>query len=210
MNTDEWKAFILEWSERIAQQDLDNYYGEERNFDPVHGYGTTGAIAATESRLGIALPPSYKEFLKASNGLKQPLEQLVTTGGDFWPAEEIDWFRVRNKEWIDAWIDGENSYYRGEPAPETPDEQYFVYGSEQNPCDLRSRYMQNALEISHDGDAGIYLLISDVINEDGEWEAWHLASWLPGAGRFRSFEEMMKEHYTALVQDTKSDRCHSF
>ena len=51
--------------------------------------------------MGIGLPPSYREFLAVSNGWRLT--------GNFiwriWSTEEIDWFRVRNAEWIEAYVD---------------------------------------------------------------------------------------------------------
>src|SRR5262245_28402439 len=90
---------------------------------PLSGLGSPGAteteLLAAEARLGCCLPSSYREFLRCTNGLRQPLEFVPAGGGHFRPAGEIDWFRVQNREWIDAW------------APNgiaIPDELYFVYG----------------------------------------------------------------------------------
>jgi hypothetical protein len=46
-------------------------------------------------------------------------------------------------------------------------------------------------------DNGDYLLIPRVVT-DGEWEAWHLANFLPGASRFRSFADLMSDELAAL------------
>ncbi len=208
MEAREWKEVIVEWSKLIsAQTALDDFDGR-RPFDPVHGYGQEGAsesaIKTAEARLGTTLPPSYREFLKATNGLQQPIESLPTTGGDFWAVEDIDWFRVRNADWIKAWRQEENE------DDDVPDEEYLDYGPDQDSCNLRTRYLENALEISHDGDAGIYLLIPDVKDKDGEWEAWHFTSWMPGAARFRSFEEMLKALRDNLIDDDDDDRAYGF
>ena len=59
---------------------------------------------------------------------------------------------------------------------------------------MREEYLQTALEISSDSDDGdIYLLIPEVINLEGEWEAWHFGNKLPGANRYRSFYELMQQ-----------------
>lgn len=205
MQSDEWKKLILDWSKIIDAQNLAESPGNKRIFDRVHGFGAIGAseetIKATEARLGIALPESYREFLKASNGLKQPFNQMPTTGGDFWTVEEIDWFRVRNSDWVSIWVEDDF---------DVPDAEYFVYGSQQDSCKIRPKYLKTALEISHDGDSGIYLLIPDQRNEEGEWEAWHFANWMPGAARYRSFEEMMKTHYENLKNNRDIDRYFGF
>lgn len=46
--------------------------------------------------------------------------------------------------------------------------------------------------LSDRGDAAILLLNPEVVFEDGEWEAWYFATWLPGAMRFRSFADLMR------------------
>lgn len=72
----------------------------------VHASGWLGYPAATEeqlkefeARLGKVLPPSYRAFLEASNGFRQPhmsVWRLLS-------AQEVEWFRVRNQETIDIW-----------------------------------------------------------------------------------------------------------
>ena len=72
-------------------------------------------------------------------------------------------------------------------------EEYFVYDIEQDCVNIRCEYLENALEISSEsGDGDIFLLIPDVVFENGEWEAWHMGSKLPGANRYRSFYELME------------------
>jgi hypothetical protein len=144
-------------------------------------------IRKAEKRLGITLPPSYREFLKISNGWRKTTPFI----DKIWPVEEIDWFSRRHQaDWIDPWIEG-----GGGIIYPIPDEEYFVYGSNQDVTSMRVEYLQTALEISPPGDAAVYLLNPKVIGADGEWEAWFFANWLPGANRYSSFYEMMqKEH----------------
>ena len=139
--------------------------------------GCTGATEAqiieAEDRLGKRFPPSYREFLKVSNG-------WMNSGWDapLWSTKEVDWFKVRNQNWIDGWVPTED-----QSIPTIPDDEYFIYGSEQDSINLRVEYLQNALEISDYCESDIYLLIPEVIFDDGEWEAWHFGGKLPGATR---------------------------
>jgi hypothetical protein len=58
---------------------------------------TEDQIADLEVRLGKRLPPSYRDFLRVSNGFRQPgmmTERILST-------DEVDWFRVRNQELVD-------------------------------------------------------------------------------------------------------------
>jgi hypothetical protein len=139
-------------------------------------------IEAAEERLGTRLPPSYRAFLAASNGWRN-------VGGfidRLWSSVDVDWFRARNRDWIDAYAGP-----MGE-GDDLPDAAYFVYGPAQDPVRFRPRYLRTALEISDTGDSAILLLNPEVVTADGEWEAWFFANWLPGANRYRSFRELME------------------
>ena len=59
--------------------------------------------------------------------------------------------------------------------------------------------MKETLQISDVGDAAVYLLNPQVINHDGEWEAWFFADWLPGVHRYRSFQEMMEAQFAQFA-----------
>jgi hypothetical protein len=175
----EWKTFLATWTREIAALETNNP-NTRRPIDPMSGLGFPGAtdaqIDAAEARLGVKLPPSYSEFLKATNGLLQAYSYVASYGGDFWPVTEIDWFRVRNSEWIEA--------YAG------VDEALAETGGGSFTDELRA-----TLEISHDGDSAVYLLNPRVVGADGEWEAWVFATWSPEVDRFPSFAAMMQSHY---------------
>jgi hypothetical protein len=179
MTSDEWKAFLATWTREIGDQDAKNP-NTKRTIDPTYGLGFPGAtdsdIAAAEARLGTTLPRSYAEFLKATNGLLQPHSYVASYGGDFWPAADVDWFRARNSEWIDAY--------------EGVDEGMIPAGAASFADQLR-----NTLELSHDGDSAVYLLNPGVIASDGEWEAWFFATWSPEVETFPSFAAMMRARY---------------
>src|SRR5215467_2319261 len=88
---------------------------------------TLEEIEALEKRLGSRLPESYREFLLTTNGWR-------TAGAfvyDLLPASKVSWFRHIHQDWIDAWMNGAAAV--GEPMP-VSDEEYFVYGPEQNSC----------------------------------------------------------------------------
>lgn len=144
---------------------------------------TEAQIAAAEARLGTRLPPSYRQFLQVSNGWRYS----KWTEFQLWSAEEIDWFCARNQG-IGAWL------LLSSDQPSIPDEEYFIYGREQDCVHMREEYLQTALEISsNSGDGDIYFLIPEVINLEGEWEAWHFGNKLPGANRYRSFYELIQQ-----------------
>ena len=192
MNTKQWRELLEPWSFAAIAR-----VGDEPTAGPLGGLGLPGAsddmLEVTEQRLGARLPPSYRNFLQCTNGLHQPRPFVAGRGGDFWSAEEIDWFPVRNQSWIDAYT--QESY-------DVPDELYFVYGALQDPVQFRAEYLRDCLEISHDGDSAVCLLNPRVVGASGEWEAWFFANWNPGAVRYRTFAELMVEHHEGFLSTT--------
>jgi hypothetical protein len=136
-------------------------------------------IAALEERLGKELPPSYRSFLKETNGWRNCGSFIYR----LWPCSKVRWFREQHKDWIDA-------YMQANGIPEPADNEYYIYGKRQMPHCFRPRYLRSALEISDIGDSAIMLLNPEVSLEDGEWEAWFFAN-CGGAERYRSFRELM-------------------
>ena len=135
-------------------------------------------IVAAETRLGVTLPPSYRDFLKVTNGWRDSPGTLK-----FRSTEEIDWFCVESQDWIDEW----NYLFRNQ---EIGDEEYFSYGQGWKQK-LRIEYMQTALQISDYDDGDVFLLNPQIIHHE-EWEAWILSTHYGGAKRFRSFQEMLQ------------------
>ncbi len=141
---------------------------------------TEAQIEELESRLGIVLPPSYKSFLRTSNGWP-----ATTTFIDRVRATaDVDWFRVENEQWIDVYSD---------KGSEASDEDYYTYG-EGGARDHRVDHMSSLLQVSDVSD-GVYLLNPKAMTPDGEWEAWFFANWIPGASRFPSFAHLMLSEY---------------
>jgi len=177
---------------------------------------TEQQITQTEIRLGASLPHSYREFLKVTNGwyLTTPFVYKL------WSTNEIEWFAKRRQDWkvdftkrfnreccMDTSLNGSDVHLK---ISSVSDQEYLVYGYEQDPKKLRVEYLNTALEISDRANASIYLLNPQIdLNKDGEWEAWcledslpdngHLCDdWRPGAARYRSFLEMMQEEYRSF------------
>ncbi|MDJ0693014.1 MAG: SMI1/KNR4 family protein [Mastigocoleus sp. MO_167.B18] len=203
MCTFDWENFLRQWSREILES-RENFLGEL----PIEvidsgwlGYpgATEEQLSHAEVRLEVTLPPSYRAFLKVTNGWRQTTPFIHR----LWSTEEIGWFSRRHQDWINAFIDRylkqqypDNSINGWDtPIPPTTDAEYFVYSDTQDCRKLRVDYLQTALEISDKGDSAIYLLNPQVITEDGEWEAWFFGDWLPGADRYRSFCEMMQAEY---------------
>jgi cell wall assembly regulator SMI1 len=146
---------------------------------------TKREIQDLEQRLGVALPPSYKGFLQVSNGWMRTTRFI----GRIRPVEEVDWFRIENKQWVDVY---------SQAGSEKPEEEYYVYTPE-GAADHRAEHMASLLQIS-DVDDGVYLLNPMAVTPDGEWEAWFLANWVPGAVRFPSFAHLMVREYCSFAE----------
>ncbi len=134
-----------------------------------------GDIQALEVRLGIRLPPTYRQFLAVSDGWRT----LGINEPGLNPTSRVEWFREHHLDVIEAWQAGGRRPSK-KKVPPISDEQYFVYGSGQATYNMRSEYLHSTLWISDGTDEGDYLLNPEVIFPDGEWEAWHFAHWYPG------------------------------
>jgi SMI1 / KNR4 family (SUKH-1) len=210
-----WESFLRQWSWELLEA-----MGECQNDLPPEilqsgwlGYphATEAQIIHAETRLGRTLPPSYREFLKVTNGWRQTTPFIHR----LWSTEEIGWFATRHSSWIDAFSQKysqqnlrlpvnphaeSNGFSNHSGKTNISDESYFVYGDDQDCMNLRLEYLHTALEISEPGDSSIYLLNPQVINVHGEWEAWFFGDWLPGADRYRSFQEMMQAEYRNFLE----------
>src|SRR5436190_3046814 len=102
MATFYWREFLTEWNKELL---ADIEFVESLPTDVVAsgwlGYpgATETEIAEVEARLGMKLPPSYREFFRVTNGWHS--SPFV---GKIWPIQEIDWFSVRNQKWIDSYV----------------------------------------------------------------------------------------------------------
>ncbi|MFF8611247.1 SMI1/KNR4 family protein [Streptomyces sp. NPDC015350] len=196
--THPWRDLLQRWSDAW----LDPVRHEQERAEPfppgtraARWLGTTGAtpeeLADLEQRLGTSLPPSYREFLGTSDGWLDTTDEIAR----LLSTREIGWAEDLDPELIEGWDDGTG-------ADDVPDEEYFVYGDEQDCCAIRTEYLSHMLKISHTPESGdVYLLNPRVVTPDGEWEAWYLAHWLPGAVRHRSFWDLMNDEYRRFHGD---------
>ena len=205
MSSFDWERFLRRWSQEI----IDAIDPEPEALPPeVRRSGWLGYPGATEpqiaraqARLGMSLPPSYQAFLKVTNGWRP----TSVFSNKLWSLEAVEWFAVRHQAWIDAfWAKSEPSSSASAnakaPGPSIPDEDYFIYGDEQDCRKIRVEYLATALEISEQSDGAIYLLNPQIVTPDGEWETWFLGDWLPGADRYPSFQDMMQAEYESFLE----------
>lgn len=187
----DWKIFLEQVSESIISND-DLYAGFTAGENGWLGFPGTidKEIELQENRLGIKLPPSYKAFLKASNGFKQ----INSFYWNILPVEKIDWLKNSQQDlyelystdtFLEAFVPG--------------DEEYFVYGDKQDCTTFRAEYLIKSLAVSDWGDASLILLNPEVKSGE-EWEAWAFATWQLGPVRYKSFEELMLTEYQSYLE----------
>ncbi|WP_182905882.1 SMI1/KNR4 family protein [Microbispora sp. H13382] len=139
---------------------------------------TEAEVRELEERLGVELPPSYRQFLLSANGWGSDDDCCLLR------VEEVGWLRDVDPSIAESW-----SAPKPENSWSVPDELYFVYGLEQDSIHFRGEYVPDTLLLGY-WDDGAALLNPHVSTVEGEWEAWYLAPWLPGARRYRSFWDL--------------------
>ncbi|MEV0596690.1 SMI1/KNR4 family protein [Nonomuraea cavernae] len=170
------------WSDLFPEEEPVAEGPDRPPLGPDHGLHPPAGeveVSQLEERLGMSLPPSYRQFLLFSNGWGVDEYSLL-------PVTEVGWLRDVEPSTVEAW-----SSPKAEEPLSVPDDLYFIYGKEQNRHAIRGEYLAGTLLVGQwDGDL---LLNPHVMTSDGEWEAWLLAAWLAGAIRQRSFWDLMKD-----------------
>ncbi|WP_405691428.1 SMI1/KNR4 family protein [Streptomyces sp. NBC_00057] len=139
-------------------------------------------ITAAEERLGTRLPPSYRQFLGASNGWRLDKGSIYRLGA----AHEIDWF--------------------GDPLELTAiyQEGLTEHSTEQEV--LLAGMWRRALQLETDSDMSYALLDPGDTDEDGEWALYVYKGWSgEPPDRYPSFRAYMQRMY----QDFHSARAGS-
>lgn len=177
----DWDKFLKEYAAELGQTDW-----------PGNSGASEVQLTAAEGRLKVKLPPSYRTFLGASNGWRNKSEAVPVLRS----IDKVKWFRKEHKEWVSAYIDP----MQGIPSP-ILDLDYFGYTDESR-TKFDPKHLAQCLSISDIGDEAVILLNPMVVWQDGEWEAWLFANWIPGATRYRSFAELMQHQLAKGRSDT--------
>lgn len=121
IDPDQWRALLQDLSDlAIADPKIRSKLTKEQIARRWLGEppATNAQIAAAEKRLGVRLPPSYRAFLKVSNGWNHP-DWVVERLGS---ADEIGWTRDKDPELVRDWLQGmeyaRQLYGSGPPTPE--------------------------------------------------------------------------------------------
>jgi hypothetical protein len=192
MTVPEWREFLQRWSDEWLSTD-ESFPRQVRKrrwlgFPPA----TEKQLIQLEKRLNYQLPPSYRNFLLTTNGWSRTsycIERIR-------PASKVAWLETENPELVETWESPELS----DAMKSLPPEDYYTYdGPSQSVSD--SEHLRKSLLIADPiaGDSMIYLLNPLAVAEDGEWEAWRFAHWIPGEERFPSFEPLMQSEHESFL-----------
>ena len=186
---DAWYTAILECPERSKDKIPDEIVSGGIKRPPA----SEEQIAAAEAQLGMTLPPSYKAFLRVTNGLPV-IRYGAGRGGieHLYVVADIGWHRDLDPDFEKI------LKYHSDEEP-VPDNEYFVYGKNGANFDhYPYQYFSEVLEIGS-ADGGNILLNPAVQFEDGEWETWFMAFWIPGVYRYTSFAALMVNNFKAFL-----------
>ncbi|HVX49401.1 MAG TPA: SMI1/KNR4 family protein [Chitinophagaceae bacterium] len=166
-----WKELLKKISV-LAIQQQSNDFDEEMLEAGWLGMQPAGKedIEAAEKSLGIQLPEDYKQFLLISNGFAS----ISSTDVFLAQVEDIQWFRDFNPSLVDGWSETHSEY---DPAYNTPFKNSIIIGG------------------MHDEQQ---LLLVPVDN--GVWECWFFAFWIPGEDKFPSLRYYMEERLQRLEE----------
>ncbi|MEU3778048.1 SMI1/KNR4 family protein [Streptomyces sp. NPDC032472] len=173
--TFDWLPFLLKWSgewadclaggENRSEDDEAARQARWLGFPPA----SQERIAAMEERLGRRMPPSYREFLKVSDGWRH-------AGGFVWllaGAEDARWHDNAS-----GLADMFEEYLDEDAGPE-----------ERVEVDIWRR----GLQLDVESDITHVLMDPEDVGEDGEWAVYTWASWRgEGPERHASFHEFMR------------------
>ncbi|MFI9503703.1 SMI1/KNR4 family protein [Nocardia sp. NPDC052566] len=170
-----WRPWLELWSEEwITGSDpgeLDPEVVRQRWL----GYApaTEGDVAAVEERLGLRLPPSYRDFLLTTDGWRH-------AGVFVWQMRDttnLGWLRDLDPIW-ESWADLLT----------------------EDPVDAPGTPFSRGLLISLAADAGALFLDPADRDENGEWAAYSVFSWAEFPRRYPSFTALMESLYQGFHQ----------
>ncbi|WP_280885749.1 SMI1/KNR4 family protein [Streptomyces sp. LBL] len=178
--TFDWRPFLLRWSGEWADSLAD---GETRGkndeaarrarwlgFPPA----SEERIAAMEERLGRRMPPSYREFLKVSDGWRHAGGFVSLLAG----AEDARW---HNDESGHA-----DMFEEDQDADADPEEQ--------READIWQRIWRCGLQLDVESDITYVLMDPEDVDEDGEWAVYTWASWRAAPPeRYANFLAFMRD-----------------
>lgn len=208
---DELTGLLRQWSAAL----LDGLDALDRPVEPAGRTGTLlrppateSEVAAAEDRLGVRLPPSYREFLLLSDGAYGDTTGAVTAdsiqaedqGWGFLPVAEVRRYVEVHPDTVAIWLDVQDQIDRSgggeDPTPPFEGDEVRDY-----------RPMREALLIAPGLDADCSLLVP--VGDPGpgeEWEVWD--HYKEGTTRWSSFRaylyDVVEQHLGVDVDEAEA------
>jgi SMI1 / KNR4 family (SUKH-1) len=162
----------LPWTQLLTQLSDAAPEGDHQAQNLRRAPATASAIEASEARLGLSLPESYRGFLGASNGFGM----YSITGIEILPIERTCWLREAMPDLI-------YSYHQ-------LDEQRGL-----------TNKLRESLLIGRDPSDEQQLLLVPADNPATEWECWFFAHWVPGEVRHPTFRYYIESEVHRLNEN---------
>ncbi|MEU9549845.1 SMI1/KNR4 family protein [Streptomyces werraensis] len=180
----DWRTFLLrwsgEWADALPDDEVRDADDEAARRSRWLGFppASEERIAAMEERLGRRMPPSYRSFLRVTDGWRH-------AGGFVWLLAG-----TADARWHDnasGLADLYEEYLEEDAEPEERRE---------------AGVWRRGLQLDVESDATYVLLDPEDVDEDGEWAVWTWASWRADAPErhrdFRAFMEAMFREFHSL------------
>ncbi|MFC9843830.1 SMI1/KNR4 family protein [Streptomyces sp. NPDC060223] len=186
-----WRSFLLrwsgEWADSLPEGETGGQEGEAARQARWLGFppASEERIAAMEERLGRRTPPSYREFLKVSDGWRHAGGFVSLLAG----TKEAHW---HNNE--SGLADMFEEYLDEDAGPQ-----------ERREADIWRR----GLQLDVESDMTHVLLDPEDVDEDGEWAVYTWSSWRAAPPeRHANFLEFMRDMYREFhsLRAHRSDR----
>ncbi|MGH3165604.1 MAG: SMI1/KNR4 family protein, partial [Trebonia sp.] len=183
--TEEWYAYLSGYSGdylRAADEDGLARLDEAQRDSGWLGFPGAGEadIASAERRLGVRLPPSYRNFLLVSNGWRE-IGVYVSV---LRPVQEVGWFReVEQPTW---------ELFRNDLVLEHLPDQAMAARMRRSSEEF-ARHIGRCLALSFGGDDDYWLLDPEQADAGGEWAAYTWSAESP------LWEDQSHASFAALV-----------
>jgi hypothetical protein len=99
----EWRAYLQAFSDDVLTYDADDLVYATAQQRAARWLGAAGAheteLSRREAELGVVFPPSYRNFLRTTNGWTH----LGPFVHELLQADEVDWFPIKEPEFLRGW-----------------------------------------------------------------------------------------------------------
>ena len=189
MSVFDWQTFLKDWNRAILTlSEVEHYNLPKQVIESGWlGFGAASEeqIRQAEAKLDTRLPPSYRAFLRVSNGWRN----TGTFIDHILPVEQIYWFRDAKDRSL---IKHAEMYMN-----QTKD---VIFDPDYHEVDY-SHFMDTLVIVRPSDEEELYLLNPKVKNDNGEWQAWIFGHWVPGAHAFVSFQALLEGEYKTILED---------